>query len=202
MIIHLVPSLYAGPYTASCSLVDISIPVLGLHLRAGEDIVARRPFPNKNILVACRKDGTRATVGFLVEARPGIKGFTAITRWAIAAEYIATHQVKYSVVDHEHPLVSEYMVLWSHFSSANRTWNRRWPKGLHDGAPSQLQPQMEVRHSSCRAGKVTDTISNGLIIRREEEFLLPSIEKERLTDSLWDRLPVFEQAFRAPELQN
>jgi hypothetical protein len=43
-----------------CELIDFHAPELNLKLSGGIDLVASRPFPNKNYLVACQKLGNNA----------------------------------------------------------------------------------------------------------------------------------------------
>lgn len=61
MLIHLLPTLHCGRFSSeACELIDITCPELGLKLSSGKEVVARRPFPNKQYLVACRNVGQKA----------------------------------------------------------------------------------------------------------------------------------------------
>lgn len=66
MLIHLIPNILADRSHVPCSLVDLTSPELGLNLIGGKELTARRPYPNKHYLVACRKVGQKAVNGFLV----------------------------------------------------------------------------------------------------------------------------------------
>jgi hypothetical protein len=69
MLLHLIPRLYAfRSIEDECSLIDFECPTLGIFLRNGHELVARRPYPNKNYLVGCRKVGQKAINGLLIES--------------------------------------------------------------------------------------------------------------------------------------
>lgn len=100
MLLHLVPRLFACRVNEpECALIDFHCPALGLKLRNGIELVARRPYPNKHYLVACRKLGQKAMNGFLVETTERVREFTTLTRWAVGADRIVNHQVQYFVLD-------------------------------------------------------------------------------------------------------
>lgn len=117
MLLHLVPRLFACRVNEpECALIDFHCPALGLKLRNGIELVARRPYPNKHYLVACRKVGQKAMNGFLVETTERVREFTTLTRWAVGADRIVNHQVQYFVLDDELDAITDCMVLWSAMS--------------------------------------------------------------------------------------
>ncbi len=64
MFLHLVPKIL-HPMGNICTLDSVSVPELSLHL-TDNDLVAMRPYPNKQYLVGMLK-GRRALNGFLVK---------------------------------------------------------------------------------------------------------------------------------------
>lgn len=91
-------------------------------------MIARRPHPNKNYLVAQRNKGRKAIIGILLETERSLDSFTVTTRWAVNAEQVITHEVEYLVLDHTNDLVSEYMVLWNAFVQNGQSYASRWPE--------------------------------------------------------------------------
>lgn len=200
MLIHLTPQVYAHHATEPCSLIDLSCSELGLFLKGGKELTARRPYPNKDYLVACRKVGQKAMNGILIETESPIREFTVVTRWAVAASHIATHRVRYIVLDEEHDAVSESMLLWYGTSECAGGFESRWPGITDHGTPARTQPRMEVFPRLDRCGEFSDLANEqGALIERSEVFRLPTIERERIMNpqfSLDKRLPSIESAFR------
>ncbi len=74
MLLHLVPRLFACRVNEpECALIDFHCPALGLKLRNGIRLVARRPYPNKHYLVACRQSWPKGHDGFLVETTERVR---------------------------------------------------------------------------------------------------------------------------------
>ncbi|MDS9914910.1 DUF6012 family protein [Pseudomonas aeruginosa] len=191
MLIHVTPKIYAGRNNRSVdvSLVDLKIPEFGLSLRGGEHLVGRKPYPNKFYTVACRKQGREAVEGLFFEVGGRVKDFTVITRWALQAEMVVQHVVKYHVLDEDFDTVTDSMVLW----------HGRWPESAKDCTPASHQPRMDVFSDNGRKGDFRDTVnSSGIVLERHETFRIPTIEKERLErqNSLSNRLPHFDSAIR------
>ncbi|TXI24943.1 MAG: hypothetical protein E6Q67_01705 [Roseateles sp.] len=204
MLIHLVPRLYNWASDVHAELLDVAVPEIGLSLIGGKDIVARRPYPNKCFLVACRKVGQRAINGLLVEAPAHLATYTSVTRWAVNAEIVVTHEVQHVVVDADFEAVTGEMVLWY----AYRTFANRWSAGLYpDFAPVHVQPRMDIVDpalSECGprvgANSKDEVAGDGIVLRRRERFLLPTIEPERLSAWTGDaarRMPSPADVFRA-----
>jgi hypothetical protein len=198
MLIHLIPNILADRSHVPCSLVDVTSPELGLNLIGGKELTARRPYPNKHYLVACRKVGQKAVNGFLVETQGPVREFTVVTRWAVAASHIATHSVRYILADEEFDTVTEEMMLWSATHPSQGEYKSRYPVGVTYGSPLESQPRMEVFKRIERVGEFTDQLDmHGAVIERSEVFRLPTIERDRLSTSVFgDRMPAIENAFR------
>lgn len=200
MLIHLCPRLYAqGVHADDCALVDLRIDTLGVHLRNGLELVARRPYPNKRYLVACRKVGQKAVNGLFIDTPGGVREFTAVTRWAVGAETIITHRTQYVILDSEFDATTESMVQWYATGPDLGNWTSRWPEMPKDASPANAQPRMDVFPGAPRVGEVCDTLSpRGFIAERNESCRLPTVERERLLGewAAMDRLPALAAAFR------
>lgn len=200
MLIHLTPRMFACRHTEHCTLIDWASVELSLTLKGDKDLIARRPYSNKNYLVACRKVGLKAMNGILIETPQPVREFTAVTRWAIAANHIATHRVRYIVLDNEYDALSENMILWYGMSEYLGGWKSRWPELPEGSTPANTQPRMEVAPQAKKRGEVIDVIdAHGLLIERTELFRLHTIERDRLLnikESVVERIPAIEAAFR------
>lgn len=197
MLIHITPRFLtcavSGP---DCHLADLQIPEFGLHLEGGRDLVSRRPYPNKHYLVASRKTGQRLIDGILIETDVRVDEFTVMARWAVHAERVVTHRVRYILTDNEHDTVSDMMVLWGN-------WRARKGLGAHymtvppDWTPSTLQPRMDLTLGHTRKGEIVDYRIDGLVVERNETFRLPTIDRARLESlrQVFDRLPTPASAF-------
>lgn len=204
MLLHLVPRFYADRVTEpDCALIDVQSPELGLTLRGGIELMARRPFPNKNYLVACRKEGRKAVNGLFVETSGRLREFTVTTRWAAGADTVVTHRVLYVVLDDEFGAVTEDMSLWYAIWSAEGGFASRWPASARGWSPAGAQPCMEL-DGRDREGHYTDRCdATGRIIERSEVFQLHTVEPERLTQPHRPplvRIPAIETAFPATVL--
>jgi hypothetical protein len=184
-----------------CVLIDFHCSELGLKLRNGIELVARRPYPNKHYLVACRNVGQKAMDGFFVETTEHVHEFTTSTRWLIGDELIVNHQVQYCVLDHELDAITESMVLWYAMSSSLGGFARRWPTAANDLTPASAQPRMELV-SRDRSGHYVDRLDNvGRIIERAEVFQLHTVERDRVlycsNTDIYARIPTADMAFTA-----
>ena len=196
MLLHIIPRLYVCQSLQQyCELIDFSSPELGVTLNNNVELVARRLYPNKNFLVACRKVGQKAMNGFMIETDTRVREFTGITRWEVAKR-VVTHKVQYLVLDEEFDAISEDMVFWH--GPSNTKWRSRWPEIAKNWTPASAQPRMELS-SSARDGIYSDRHENGNIVERTEVFHLRTIERERITDrlSVSGRTPAIAQAFHA-----
>jgi hypothetical protein len=202
MLLHIIPRLYvAEPDAPQCDLIDFHCLPLGLKLRNGIELVARRPYPNKRYQVACRKIGQKAMQGFLIETAERVREFTTLTRWAVGADRVINHQVQYFVLDDELDAIPDAMVLWNGMSPSLGGFSRRWPTVAENWTPAAAQPRMELV-SRERAGHYADRLdSAGRVLERAEVFQVHTVERERVLFSsksdIYDRIPTADMAFRA-----
>jgi hypothetical protein len=204
MLIHIVPKLFEPPFAVESEVIDVSIPECGLVLIGGKDITARRPYPNKRYLVACRKVGQKAIDGIFIEVDGWLESYTVATRWLVDGEVI-THIVEHTVLDQDFDAVTDSMVLWS--GRYGTDWATRWPDCYANEPPVRRQPSMDVLTSlmcgTRRPDGTRDVVdSTQRVILRTEFFQLHTIERERLfgpgngAPGL-ERIPDVEQAFIA-----
>ena len=202
MLIHLIPRMYACRTNEPCALIDVTCAELGLVLNGDKDLAARRPYPNKNYLVACRKVGQKAMQGILIEAPQFVRDFTVVTRWAVADKHIATHRVRYLVLDDDYDTVSENMMLWSAIHGDSR-WAARYPDDYKGFSHVDVQPSMRVRPRVQKKNDAADILDEqGFIRERSETFLMHTIERERLHQhycSVNEHTPSIEAAFSATD---
>jgi len=199
MLIHTTPRFYtceqSGP---DVELVDLKINELGVFLRGGKDLTARRPYPNKRYVVACRKTGQKAIDGILFETSTKVPSFTVETRWAIHAEIIAAHRVRYVVLDDDFDAVTDNMGLWYAMSEGLGGWRSRWPEAHKDAVPASAQPRMQLSAEPQRPGRVAISVTSPQTFERSETFPVPTVERERLLSrrSFDERIPTIDSAFK------
>lgn len=202
MLLHVIPRLFVNePDAPQCDLIDFHCPALGLKLRNGIELVARRPYNNKGYQVACRKMGRKAVQGILIETTQRVREFTTLTRWAVGADRIVNHQVQYFVIDDELDAITDSMVLWSGMSPSLGGFGARWPLSAKGWTPAAAQPRMELV-SRKRDGHYADRLdSAGRILERSEVFQVPTVERERVLynskSDIYARIPTADMAFAA-----
>lgn len=206
MLIHITPKLYLvyrneAPH---CKLIDLTIEEMGLVLSGTSDLATRRPYPNKNYLVGCRKLGQKAIDGIFIETQNHVPSFTTVARWAVNADMVLTHRTNYIVLDNDFDAVSDNMKLWFATSPSLGSWSSRWPQCAMGLIPSSSEPRMDVWSPAIggvgRQGEVNDNLaSNGTIIERTETFRIPTIERDRLFGerAKHERFPSREAIFNA-----
>lgn len=194
-IIHFTPQIMVPPSVLPLDLVDVKCEELGLALQNGREITVRRPWPNKHYRVVCRKVGRKALLGLRAE-RPSIPTeFTVVTRWALAADDLLIHTVRYVVLDQDFDLVSDQISMWR--ASACRRYKTRWPAESRHWSPVELQPCMSLVPYKGRGGRIVEkTGLCGLLERRHETLFMHTLERGRFeTWSFAGRLPGPESAF-------
>lgn len=209
MLLHLQPRLFTSHECVD--LIDVRIEPFGLTLRNRAEIMARRPYPNKRYLVACRKVGRVAIDGIYISMAERVSDIECTTRWAIDASYVAVHTVQYSIVDDDFDAATADPILWSAFSKGLGGWSCRYPGG-RDGRDSlgcQCKVAMVVTPEDRKIferpnaqGVFSDTQgdfktnSRGNIIGLQQKFRMPTVERDRLlTSSAPVRHPTIKQAF-------
>lgn len=108
MFLHLVPKIF-HPMGNLCTLDSVSIPELSLRLTDNE-LVAMRPYPNKQYLVGMLK-GRRALNGFLVKSPRALEEFIMVSVWNIEGFGKKTHTLKTFVEDTDYDMVSHDVLL-------------------------------------------------------------------------------------------
>lgn len=181
MLIHLAPKCYS-PWITDVALVSVELPELSMVLHEGEELRARRPYPNKGYLVASAAKDRAAKDGFFIEAVSDLKEFHVISRWAVNADAIFTTQYKFTVLDKEFDAVSHDATLWY---GLHKAWGNRWPREVPDIAPTLLQPVLKIdQYGNADTG--------------QDQFLLPSLERARVLELAGSFLP----GNRNPGLEN
>lgn len=187
MLIHIVPKIIIrNPFQQQCwELVDISSEELGISLKGGLDVVARRPYPNKQYLVACRKKGQKAFNGLFIQSQSFKDKFSVVTRWAFLDEQIVTQVTHYEVLDRDHDAVTDCAM----------SWERRHAS-LEGFPPVAIQPMMDPERSTLKSD-VTDSVVDGVIVRREIKLPIYTQSAESVLNALHfqDRCPAISDAF-------
>ncbi|KKY04216.1 MULTISPECIES: DUF6012 family protein [Xanthomonas] len=200
MLIHITPKFYhAHRRDLAVKLVDLRVTELGIELAGDRDLVARCPYPNKHYLVGCRKVGQKAVSGILLQTSFHVPHYTVTTRWAIGADRLAVHVVRYEVLDEEFDCITDEMTCW--YASGQHDWPSRWPvQDLPHKAPCYAAPRMALKddsRSTSEFPQVKDTWSDGWLVRREETFQLHTIALERFChDGSNKRFPQLQDAFQ------
>jgi hypothetical protein len=216
MLIHIRPRLYCP--TKYVTSIRLDIEPLGLNL-TDRDIAARRPYPNKDYSVVCRREGNKAIDGILVEAHADINEFKLTVIWAIEALMLVAHEVNYKLLEHDFQAASDDIMLWYGRNEYARSvmqvdpfpkvhpnerqiYSSRLPEWAKNKGTMCLEPVMEIFTGSTKRDATEDTLDeNGLIVLRRETFSMPTIEPERLSDPRLskfrvDRRPTLKSAFR------
>ena len=197
MLLHLSPTFRAceisGP---NIEILELSIPEFSLRLVGGRDLTARRPHADRNYLVACRKMGRKAVNGILINTGDHqVEDFTVLVRWAIDAEFVATHEIRYKITDRELAFASDDLLLWSAFPPAIGRWADRTPPYARNSSPMSGMVLMLLTEEEDHDRHVVDRRERGLIVERKQKFLMPTIELERFVScKLRDTYPGLEQA--------
>jgi hypothetical protein len=197
MLLHIRPRLFS-PFK-NVALIDLEIHPLGMRLRGGVDLITRRPYPNKRYAVACRKKGHKAIDGLLIETAAPLDKLTTTARWAIEAAMTVTHQVHYTLLDHDFDTASDDMMFWYGRGFESGGWSNRCPASAKGVAPGPRAPMMEVVPPDSGRPATEDILDGqGRISRRLQTFAMPTIERERVLKPRFnDRVPPLETAFRA-----
>lgn len=177
---------------------------LKLVLTGSRDLATRRPYPNKNYLVGCRKLGQKAIDGIFIETQQHLWAFTTIARWAVNADAVVSHRTNYIVLDEDFDAVSDNMTLWYATDEGLGSWGTRWPECAKSLIPASSEPRMDIwpvnMGGAKSEGDVNDILArNGLIIERNETFKIPTIERDRLfgKHAKNERFPSMEAAFQS-----
>lgn len=204
MRLHLVPKILNKYADVTAELVRIDIPEIGLILEGDKDVVTRRPYPNKQYQVACRKKGSKAITGIFVEVDEHLSHFTVETLWNLKGPgrelNALVHRVLYTVADRDFGAISDdHVLLHGRDNFKPRAIGR-----IEADRPVDSQPRMDVifdhgEHGRGVIADITDKyLSSGVLVERDERITVPTIEVERF-DSMSmfsDRMPDAADAFR------
>ncbi|WDJ74935.1 hypothetical protein JH298_21850 (plasmid) [Xanthomonas campestris pv. campestris] len=202
MLIHITPKFY-HPHRRDIevTLVDLTVHELGIKLVGDRDLVTRRPYPNKHYLVGCKRVGLKAISGILLQTEHYVPSYTATVRWAVGADRVAVHVVRYEVLDADFDCTTDEMTTW--YAHAHNDWPSRWPvQETPHKAPCYAAPRMALKDDSRSTSEfphVIDTWSDGWLVRREETFRLHTITFDRfLRGGSAGRMPQLQDAFKVP----
>src|SRR5262249_3289766 len=140
MLLHIRPRLFSF---LNVAIAALDSDALGLHLTARE-LDARRPYPNKEYAVACRRQGRKAIDGILIETPECIERFDIKTQWAIEALLLVTHSVDYRIIDRDFHAASDDMMLWEQFI----VWDLDQQKDI--AITSSRMPELAKRGGTMR----------------------------------------------------
>lgn len=201
-LLHLVPRFFGS--FAAVELVDLTLEPIGLTLRGGRDLATRKPYPNRRYSIACRKRGQRAIEGIFVLTKEPVARLDYTARWSVDAEVVVTHRVRYRLLDREFDAASDDKMLWHACSPSLGGWASRWPEPDDAKSPSSTAPVMVARVSDAahfREGTAGASAHHqfaegGLIVWRQQEFGLPTLERGRFGSPLaGDRMPLVADAW-------
>lgn len=193
MLLHLTPKIYnQSKYIVN--IESIEIPELKLFLN-DHDITARKPYPNKLYLVACRNTGRKAINGIYIETPSNLDKFTVITHWRLNHTDVIKHIVNYTISDTSKEVVTDCHSAFSGYSSEDNLESLP-VVDFKNEPPVLTMPRMDVLinnevHNRGKNIKIKDTYSdNGNLILREEFITIPTIDIERLAFTFFkDKLP-------------
>lgn len=198
-IYHIRPRIYCPGIDAK--LINLRIEGLGIHLKADE-LATGRPYPNKRYRVGRRRIGRKAVDGLLLSLSEWPPDIHIRAQWAINAEYVATHNIVYKLLDEDFEAASDDMRLWyadggDPFGAPPKFGNR-WPRFMKDMLPARAEPCMEVYPREPWQGDELDEL--GRVVERTGIFALPTIEPARFIGLEHSRekiaLPPIETAIR------
>ena len=195
MLIHLTPKILLRHPKETCRLLDFSCEDFNLQLTGDRDVVANRPYPNQLFLVAGPHNGHNRINGILIDALGPASEFTTIARWELSQGHIASHIVNYRISDYVYDTASTAMALWYAKSAGEAYYESRWPVA----GSALAEPLMESRCTIDRPGVIRDvTDDQGRLIERHEEFIMPTIQRKRLTSGAYipaEQLPTTSSCF-------
>lgn len=193
MLYHLRPRIYTD--RTDVSLIDIEVQPFRLLLVGADDVMVRKPYPNKNYHVACRKGSRKAIDGFLIETDQFVEAIRYVARWDIGGEVLA-HDVTMKIIDQDFGLATENSVLWMPCSPMLGGWSSREPEWMRYTAPVHFEPRMEVYpYAQFRTPPVDRLAPNGMVRHRQQTIEVPTVEAARLPSPIFPRAPEISTAF-------
>lgn len=172
MLIHLAPKCHS-PWVSDIALISVEIPELSMKLRGGKELRARRPYPNKDYVVASANADRAAKDGFFVESTDPLSEFHVVSKWEVDASVTVVCNHRFTVLDDEFDAVSPDPTMWlGHYQS----WERRWPDEVPEVAPIKITPVLKLDQ-------------DGRLVSGQEHFLLPTLERKRVLECAGSILP-------------
>jgi hypothetical protein len=189
------------PKLEDIQLDDLTVEPFGLKLRGGMELATRRPYPNRNYLVACRRQATKKAVdGILLAFSSHVDHLHVTARWSIGAQLITTHRIHYQIIDRNFDFGSDDKTLWYGFGE----WSNRAPAWVGD---QQYRYRVERDIKMELVGRLPigqepisvlkrDRFAGGFLMERRQELPMPTIERGRLvTYPDVGRKPHFDSCF-------
>ena len=185
MFIHITPKfLQRSGGAVTCTL--ITIPELNI-MFTQDDLVTKRPWPNKFYVVASLKGSRRALGGIILETAGPVHGLTCGYTWLWNSK-VVHHNVRFVVSDKKHDAVSDNLVLWPHCPAG---WNEACESPRFDEKPYQREYRKEEI--------AYEFDEYGFILARDEILHLPTFESGKLFNDVMVhemRIPTREAVFR------
>jgi hypothetical protein len=163
------------------SIIDMSIPEVGITLVGGRDVMTRTPYPNKHYVLPCAK-GRKAEQGMLIDVGDAPDEMTLVTRWAIDAERVAVHEVAIRHAGPRRDVIATSASLWRAWGHDDWTWDDdAWPAWADRNNGAMF---MDPRMNELDRGQETmrprdDVVADGRVIRRRESLDVTSIGRDR-----------------------
>lgn len=190
MYINLTPRFLTCESSGSnVRLEQVEIPEFNFKGLDGEDIATRRPYPNKRYQVGCRKIGKKALSGFLFDIESPPDFFSMVCKWNVGGDITLVHKINYILKEKERAAATDYMVLWSAMSPGLGGFDSRWIDEYKELSPAEAMPRMSISPDN-KKGFVNDEVVKGILVFREEDFYLPTIELERLNSQIGESFRV------------
>ncbi|MFD3303734.1 DUF6012 family protein [Alteromonas macleodii] len=197
MIAHLTPRIYNQFTDVNIELESVYFPDFALTLSGETDLALRKPYPNKCFHVACKRKGSKAINGILLNINKKPEDFTMITTWIMDEIHILTHEVIYTIIDKEFDYITDNPCAWY---STRDGLPSRWGDIVE--VPALYQPSMNIlfhERDKAREHLVTDTFDEGILIHRKQNFACMTVERERLFANKYllhsERMPQIDDAF-------
>ncbi|OLF81929.1 hypothetical protein AWH63_10330 [Marinobacter sp. C18] len=195
MLLHVTPTFRTCARSGRhVELIDYRVANHNLTLKAGEELVTRRPHPNKTYQVACRRIGQKAIDGLLFELPDQTDAVRTVARWSVNAEFVVVHEIEYRIQDRELDAATDNALLWHRTHLSLGDWENRCPTHLAMYSPMQLKscfslkPEQSPWHTEIASNR------HGDVVARRQIVELPTVERGRLCGR-WaenERVPKFD----------
>jgi hypothetical protein len=197
MLVHVTPRI-RNPYSdIEVSLLNIEIPEINRVLHDGVDLTIGKPYPNKTLIVVRQKKGRKAINGIFLNIPDNLNKFTMRTHWRLDEKRIITHTVNYRILDRNNDFSSDDPVLW--YATGDKKHKSAFPDD--NITPCHFHAHMTVafrNKDTSREGDVTDQYKGDWLLKRTENYPLPSLPRDRIFceyNMHLDRMPQPEDAF-------